>query len=183
MRERDGQRRGGGVKAYPRVVSEDEFFFFLVLRCFTVRAFKNPQNCDLSAGLFFVRPLSLYILLLHSSWPSICWSCRSLLEYLSHPALSLTCCELQQTRWHCSGVIPSLMRPDCQLRAFNAEVTDSSIIAPPPCPHSCPPMLVLSFGTTGRIALDGMLLFPSMTSIRRGQDGPRRCPLAALGLP
>ena len=131
----------------------------------------------------FVRPLSLYILLLHSSWPSICWSCRSLLEYLSHPALSLTCCELQQTRWHCLGVIPSLMQPDCQLRAFNAEVTDSSIIAPPPCPHSCPPMLVISFGTTGRIALDGVLLFPSMTSIPRGQDGPRRCPPAALGLP
>ena len=130
-----------------------------------------------------VRPLLLYILLLHSSWPSICWSCRSLLEYLSHPALSSTCCELQQTRWHCSGVIPSLMWPDCQLWAFNAEVTDSSIIAPPPCPHSCPPMLVLSFRTIGRAALDGVLLFPSMAPVRRGQDSPQWCLPAALGLP
>ena len=92
-----------------------------------------------------MRSLLLYILLLHSSWPSIYWSCRSLLEYLSYPALSSTCCELQQIRWHCSEVIHLLMRPDCQLRAFNAEVTVSSIIAPPPCPHSCPPMLVLLF--------------------------------------
>ena len=52
------------------------------------------------------------------------------------------------------------MRPDWQLRAFNAEVTDSSIIVLPPCPHSCPPMLVLSFAMTGRAALDGVLLFP-----------------------
>ena len=130
-----------------------------------------------------VRPLLLYILLLHSFWPSICWSYMSLLEYLSHRALSSTCCELQQTRWHCSGIIPSLMRPDCQLWAFNEEVTDSSIIAPPPCLHSCPPMLVLSFRTTGRVALDGVLLFPSMTPVRRGQVGPRRCLLAVLGFP
>ena len=146
-----------------------------------VRAFRSPKNFDRPAPLF-MRFLLLYILLLHLSWQSICWSYRSLLEYLSHPALSSTCYELQQIRWHCSGVIPSLMRPDCQLRAFNAKVTDSSIISPPPCPHSCPPMLVLSFGTTRRAALDGVLLFPSMTSVRRGQDGPRRCLPAALGL-
>ena len=66
---------------------------------------------------------------------------------------------------------------------IKAEVIDSSIIAPPPCPHSCPPMLVLSFGTTRRAALDGVLLFPSMTSVRRGQNGPRRCLPVALGLP
>ena len=75
------------------------------------------------------------------------------------------------------------MQPDCQLRAFNVKVTDSSIIAPPLCPHSCPPMLVLSFGTTGKVALDGVLLFPFMAPIRRGQDGPRRCLPVALGLP
>ena len=34
-------------------MSEDEFFFFLGLRCFTVRAFKNPQNCDFSRGYIF----------------------------------------------------------------------------------------------------------------------------------
>ena len=75
------------------------------------------------------------------------------------------------------------MRPDCQLRAFNAEVTASSIIAPLPCPHSCPPVLVPSFGMTGRVALDGVLLFPSMTPVRRGHDGPRQCLPATLGLP
>ena len=107
-----------------------------------------------------MRSLWLYILLLHSSWPSICWSCRLLLKYLSHPGLSSTCYKLQQTRWHCSGVIPSLMRLDYQLRAFNTEVTDSFIIALPPCSHNCPPTLVPSFGTTGRVALDGVLLFP-----------------------
>ena len=147
-----------------------------------VRAFKSPKNFDRPAPLC-VRFLLLYILLLHLSWPSICWSYRSLLEYLFHPALSSTCCELQQTWWHCSGVIPSLMRPDCQLRAFNAKVTASSIIAPPPCPHSCPPILVLLFRMTGRVALDGVLLFPSMTSVHWGQDGPQRCLPAALGLP
>ena len=75
------------------------------------------------------------------------------------------------------------MRSDCQLRTFNVEVTASSIIAPPPCPYSCPPVLVPSFGTTGRVALDGVLLFLSMTSIRRGHDGPRRYLPATLGLP
>ena len=151
--------------------------------------FSGASRSELSKVLktaippFLVRPLLLYILLLHSSWLFICWSYRSLLEYLSHPVFSSTCYELQQTRWHCSGVIPSLMRPDCQLQAFNAKVTDSSIIAHPPCPHSYPPMLVFSFGTTGRVALDGVLLFPSMTPVRQGQDGPRRCLPAALGLP
>ena len=135
------------------------------------------------SSLSLVRSLLLYILLLHSSWLSICWSCRSLLEYLSHPVLSSTCCELQQTMWHYSGVISSLMRPDYQLRAFNAEVTASSIIAPPPCPHSCPLVLVPSFGTTGRVALDGVLLFPSMIPVCRGRDGPRWCLPAALGFP
>ena len=162
---------------------------YLRMNSFSSR-FSGASRSELSRVLrtvilwgLFVRPLLLYILLLHPSWPSICWSYRSLLEYLSHPALSSTCCELQQKRWHCSGVIPSLMRPECQLWAFNAEVTAFSIIAPPPCPHSCPPMLVLLFGTTGKVALDGVLLFPSMTSVRRGQDSLRRCLLAALGFP
>ena len=136
-----------------------------------------------TAILHLVRSLLLYIILFHSSWPFICWSCRSLLEYLSHPALSLTCCKLQWTRWHCLWVIPLLMRSDCQLRTFNAEVTASSTIAPPPCPHSCPPVFVLLFGTTGRVAMDGVPLFPSMTPACRGQDGPRQLLLATLGLP
>ena len=41
------------------------------------------------------------------------------------------------------------MRPDCQLRAFNAEVTGSFTIALSPCSHSCPPTLVPSFGNDG----------------------------------
>ena len=52
------------------------------------------------------------------------------------------------------------MRPDCQLRTFNADVINSSIIILPPCPYSCPPTLVLSFAMTGRAALDGVPLFP-----------------------
>ena len=38
------------------------------------------------------------------------------------------------------------MQPDCQLRAFNAEVTDFFTIALSPCSHSCPPTLVPLFG-------------------------------------
>ena len=87
--------------------------------------------------------------MLPSSWPSICRFRRSPLECLSHPALPSTCCELQWTAWHCSGVIPSLMQPDCLLRAFNAEVTSSSTIALSPCSHSCAPTLVPSFGDDG----------------------------------
>ena len=88
---------------------------------------------------------------------------------------SLTCCELQQTRWYYLGVISSLMRPDCQLQAFNAKVTVSSRIALPPYPYSCPTMLVLLFGTTWRAVFEGVLLFPSVTLVSRRQDGPRRC--------
>ena len=58
-------------------------------------------------------------------------------------ATSSTCCELQQPRWYCSGVISSLMRPYRQLWAFNAEVTASPEIAPPPCFHGWPTVLVL----------------------------------------
>ena len=75
------------------------------------------------------------------------------------------------------------MRLDCQLRAFNVEVTASPIIAPPPYPRSYPPALVLLFGMTGRAALESVLLFPFMTPIRQGRDGPQRCLPAALGLP
>ena len=96
-----------------------------------------------------MRSLWLYILMLPSSWPSIYRFRRSPLECLSHPALPSTCCELQWTAWHCSGVIPSLMQPDCLLRAFNAEVTGSSTIVLSPCSHSCPPTLVPLFRDDG----------------------------------
>ena len=67
------------------------------------------------------------------------------------------------------------MRPDCQLQAFNAKVTASPRITPPPYPHSCPSVLVLLFRTTGRAVFEGVLLSPSVTLVGRGQDGPRRC--------
>ena len=101
------------------------------------------------SSLPFVRSLWLYTLLPPSSWSSICQLRRSPLECLSHPALPSTCCELRWTAWHCSGVIPSLMRPDCQLWAFNAEVTGFPTIAFSPCSHSCPPTLVPLFGDDG----------------------------------
>ena len=116
-----------------------------------------------------------YISHSHWSWPSICWSYRSLMECLSHPPSSSTCCKLRQTRWYYSGVISSLMRLDCQLRAFNVEVTVSPRIAPLPRPHSCPTVFVLLFGTIGRVVFESVLLSPSVTLVGRGQDGPRQC--------
>ena len=41
------------------------------------------------------------------------------------------------------------MQPDCQLWAFNAEVTGSFTIALSPCSYSYPPTLVPSFGNDG----------------------------------
>ena len=94
-----------------------------------------------------------YISPSHWSWSSICWSYRSLLECLSHPPSSSTCCELRQTRWYYSGVIPLLMRLDCQLRAFNAEVTTSHRIAPPPCPIAVPLCWSFCLGWLGGLSL------------------------------
>ena len=91
----------------------------------------------------FLESLLCYIPHFHWSWPSICWSCRLLLECLSHLPPSSTCCELQQPSWYCSGVISSLMRLDRQLWAFNADVIAFLRIAPPPCSHDWPTVLVL----------------------------------------
>ena len=71
------------------------------------------------------------------------------------------------------------MWPDFQLWAFNAEVTTFPRIVPPLRPHSRPTVLVLLFGTTGRVVFEGVLLSPSVTLVGRGQDGPRRRLLAA----
>ena len=65
------------------------------------------------------------------------------------------------------------MRLDCQLQAFNAEVTASPKIALPPCLHSCPTVLVLLLGTTRRVVFEGVLHSPSVTLVCWGQDGPR----------
>ena len=112
--------------------------------------------------------LVIYILLFPSSWPSICWLRRSPLECLSHPTLPSTCCELQWTAWRCSRVTPSLMRPDCQLRAFNAKVTGSCTIALSPCFHSCPFTLVPSFG-----GWRGWLWWIAYCPFFSGQELPR----------
>ena len=64
------------------------------------------------------------------------------------------------------------MRPDCQLWAFNAEVTTSLRIAPPPHPHSWSTMVVFLFGMLGEAVLESVLLSPSMTSVCRGQGCP-----------
>ena len=139
---------GGNVKLYPRAWSKD-WLFFLILQCLVTKAFQGGKNSNCLSFLSLFPPLpflegfSCYIPPLHRSWPFICWSCRLLLECLSHLPPSSTCCELQQSRWYCSGVIFSLMRPDRQLWAFNVDVTASPGIAPPPCSHGWPTVLVL----------------------------------------
>ena len=127
--------------------------------------------------------LVIYILLLPSSWPSICRLRRSPLECLSHPAFPFTCCESQWAVWHCLRVIPSLMQPDCQLRAFNAEVTGSSTIVLSPCSHGCPSTLVPSFGDDGEGCGGWRIVLSSQDTSCRGHDVPRRFLLVAVGLP
>ena len=127
--------------------------------------------------------LVIYILQLPSSWPSIYQLRRSLLDCLSHPAFPSTCCESQWAAWHCLGVISSLMRPDYQLQAFNAEMTGSCTIALSPCSHSCPSTLVPSFGDDGEGCDGWRIVLPSQDTSRRGHDVPRRFLLVAVGLP
>ena len=159
---------GGKVKVCPRASFEDEFFF----------SSSDTAPLELS-GVFriavhlFMRSLWLYILLLPLSWPSICRLRRLPLECLSHPALPSTCCELQWAAWRCSGVIPSLMRPDCQLRAFNTEVTGSCTIALSPCSHSCPSTLVSSFGDDGEGCDRWSIVLSSHDTSCRGHVVPR----------
>ena len=127
--------------------------------------------------------LVIYILLLPSSWPSIYQLLRSPLECLSHPTFPYTCCELQWAAWHCLGIIPSLMRPDCQLRAINAEETDSCTIAFSPCSHSYPSTLVPSFGNDGEDCGGWRIVLSSQDTSCRGHDVPRRFLLVAVCLP
>ena len=160
-------------------LSSDWFFFFSVLLHLVTEAFGGSRNCNrpsfpsLSFFLPFLEGLLCYISPPRWSWPSIFWSCRLPHECLSHRPPSSTCYELQQTGWYCSGVISSLMWPDCQLRAFNAEVTASPRIAPPPRPHSWPTVLVLLFGMPGRTVFGGLPLSHSVTLVCRGQGCPR----------
>ena len=66
----------------------------------------------------------------------------------------------------------------CWLWAFNAEVTVSSRIAHPPYSYGWLIALVLSLGVLWESAFGGVPLFPSVTSVCRGQDCPRQCLLA-----
>ena len=186
IRRWDDQAHGGRAKVYPQAWSEDWFFFFSVLLCLTTEAFGVVRTATIflfiSLIFFFFSPspsflevLLCYISPSHWSGSFICWSCRLLLECLSHLSHSSTCCELQQTRWYCSWVIFLLMRTDCQLQVFNANVTTSLGIAPPPCPYSLPTVLVLLFGMPGRAVFEGVPLSSSMTLVCWGHDCPRRC--------
>ena len=67
------------------------------------------------------------------------------------------------------------MRSDSQLRVFNAEVTASPGIAPPPRPHSWPIVLVLLFGTFGRVVFGAVPLSPFVTLAGQGQGRTRQC--------
>ena len=84
---------GGGSKSVlgPRPRSEDEFSFF--------SSDTTPLEFSRVSRIapLPLRSLWLYILLLLSSWPSICRLCRLPLECLSHPTLPSTYCELQRT--------------------------------------------------------------------------------------
>ena len=143
------------------------------------RALKGGKNCNrfpffllfLSASPSLRRAFSfIYFLPIDLGHPFVDHTSR----YWS-ACPSSTCCELRQTRWYYSGVIPPLMWLDCQLQAFNAEVTASPRIATPPRPYNCPTVLVLLFGTTRRGDFEGVLLSPSVTLVGQGQDGPWRC--------
>ena len=144
-------------------------------------SFQGGKNCNRLPSFsspFFSLPLLegifRYISPSHWSWPSICWSYRSLLECLSHPPPSSTCCELQQIRWYYSRVVSSLMRLDCQLRAFNAEVTAFPRIAPPSYSYSWPIGLRTSLGMLKGTTSGNVTLSLSMILVCRGQGRPRQ---------
>ena len=168
--EQDRQRRSWGEGQSPS--SGLIWGWILLLLYSTNRTSWCLPNCRPP-----LREISLviYILLLPSSWPSICRLRRSPLECLSHPTLPSTCCELQWAAWRCSGVIPSLMRPDYQLRAFNAEVTGSCTIALSPCSHSCPSTLFPSFG-----GWRGWLRWIAYCPFFSGHQLPRTCRSSAI---
>ena len=70
------------------------------------------------------------------------------------------------------------MRPDCQLRAFNAEVTASPRIAFLPCSYGWPIGLRTSFGMLEGTASGNVALSPSVILVCQGQGRPRQYILA-----
>ena len=166
------------VKVRPWAPSEDEFFFFSS----DTPPIELPSVFQISVP-FREISLIIYILLLPSSWSSICRLYRSPLECLFHPAFPSTCCESQWAVWHCLGVIPSLMRPNSQLRAFNAEVTGFSTIILSPCSYRCPSTLVPSFGDNGEGFGGWRIVLSSQDTSCQEHVVPRRFLLVAVGLP
>ena len=75
------------------------------------------------------------------------------------------------------------MRSDCQLWAFNAEVTDSFTIALSPCSHSCPSTLVPLFRDDGEGYSGWRIVLSSQGTSCRGHDVPQRFLLVALDPP
>ena len=100
------------------------------------------------------------------------------MECLSHSPPTSTCCELRQTRQYYSGVISSLMRPDCQLRAFKVEVKASPRIAFLPYSYSWPTGLGISFGILEGTASGDVAPSPFVILVCRGQSRPRQYILA-----
>ena len=156
--------------------SSEELVFLITSSVLRYKGFKDHTNCCCPPP--FLEDFLRYISPFSWSWPSICWSCRSLFECLSHQLPSQTFCELQQPKQHCSGVISSLMWPERLLWAFNADVTVSPWIAPPPSSYVWPTVLVLFLGMLCEAAFNGVPLFPSMISVSQEQDCPQRCFLA-----
>ena len=70
------------------------------------------------------------------------------------------------------------MQPDCQLRAFNAEVTASPRIAPPPYSYGWPVGLGTSFGMLEGTAFGNVALSLSLIVVCQGQDRPQQYILA-----
>ena len=70
------------------------------------------------------------------------------------------------------------MRPDCQLRGFNAEVTASPRITPSLCSYGWPIRLETSFGMLEGTVSGNVALSPSVILVCQGQGRLRQYILA-----
>ena len=128
-------------------------------------------RCSLTLYSSFWTILILHLLVIHAyTWVHV------------PSTTSSTCYELQQPRWYCSRVISSLMRPNHQLWAFNVEVTASPGIAPPPCSHGWPTVLVLFLGMSWEAVFKGMPPLLLTILVGQGQDCSRQYLLAVWTL-
>ena len=107
VRERDHQRRGGGVKVYPRASSEDEFFF----------SSTDTSRLELS-GVFrtaipLVWPLLLFISLFCSFSSYTCQSSMPILKCMSLQPFFLAFFEQLWPPSHCLEVTSISMGSKC----------------------------------------------------------------------